>query len=87
VRSRIPAVSAWAEFAERGNLMSYGPVLRESLVTLAGTVDRLLNGAKAADTPVERPTRFEMVLSMKTANALGLKVPQTTLLQADRLIE
>jgi putative ABC transport system substrate-binding protein len=87
VRSRIPAVSAWAEFAERGNLMSYGPVLRESLVTLAGTVDRLLNGAKAADTPVERPTRFEMVLNMKNANALGLKMPQTTLLQADRLIE
>jgi len=87
LRTRIPAVSAWAAFAESGNLMSYGPVLRESFVTLAGIVDRLLNGAKAADTPVERPTRIEMVLNMKTANALGLKVPQTTLLQADRLIE
>jgi putative ABC transport system substrate-binding protein len=87
VRTRIPAVSAWAAFAESGNLMSYGPVLRESFVTLAGTVDRLLNGAKAADTPVERPTRFEMVLNMKAANALGLKVPQAILVQADRLIE
>jgi putative ABC transport system substrate-binding protein len=87
LRTRIPAVSAWAAFAESGNLMSYGPVLRESFVTLAGTVDRLLNGAKAADTPVERPTRFEMVLNMKAANALGLKVPQAILVQADRLIE
>jgi putative ABC transport system substrate-binding protein len=87
VRTRIPAVSAWAAFAESGNLMSYGPVLRESFVTLAGTVDRLLNGTKAADTPVERPTRFEMVLNMKAANALGLKVPQAILVQADRLIE
>jgi putative tryptophan/tyrosine transport system substrate-binding protein len=87
LRTRIPAVSAWAAFAESGNLMSYGPVLRECFVTLAGTVDRLLNGAKAADTAVERPTRFEMVLNMKTAQALGLKLPQTTLLQADRLIE
>jgi putative ABC transport system substrate-binding protein len=67
--------------------MSYGPVLRESFITLAGIVDRLLNGAKAADTPVERPTRIEMVLNLKTANALGLKVPPTTLLQADRVIE
>ena len=62
-------------------------MLRESFVTLASTVDRLLNGAKAADTPVERPTRFEMVLNMKAANALGLKVPQAILVQADRLIE
>jgi putative ABC transport system substrate-binding protein len=87
LRTRVPAVSAWAAFAESGNLMSYGPVLRESFITLAGIVDRLLNGAKAADTPVERPTRIEMVLNMKTANAIGLKVPPTTLLQADRLIE
>jgi putative tryptophan/tyrosine transport system substrate-binding protein len=87
LRTRIPAVSAWAEFADSGNLMSYGPVLRESFVSLAGIVDRILNGAKAADIAVERPTRIEMVLNLKTAQALGLKLPQTTLLQADRLIE
>jgi putative tryptophan/tyrosine transport system substrate-binding protein len=87
LRTGIPAVSAWAAFAEIGNLMSYGPVLREGFVTLAGIVDRVLNGAKAADVAVERPTRFELVLNMKTAQALGLKVPQTTLLQADRVIE
>ena len=87
LRTRIPAVSAWAAFAESGNLMSYGPVLRESFVSLAGIVDRILNGAKAADIAVERPTRIEMVLNLKTAQALGLKLPQTTLLQADRLIE
>ncbi len=87
LRTRIPAVSAWAAFAESGNLMSYGPVLRESFVSLAGIVDRMLNGTKAADIAVERPTRIEMVLNLKTAQALALKVPQTTLLQADRLIE
>ena len=87
LRTRTPTVSAWASFAESGNLMSYGPILRECFVSLGGIVDRLLNGAKAADIAVERPTRFEMVLNMKTANALGLKVPQTTLLQTDRLIE
>ena len=70
VRSGIPAVSAWAAFAEKGNLMTYGPVLRESFVSLAGIVDRILKGAKPAEIPVEQPTKFELVLNLKTANAL-----------------
>ena len=87
VRSGIPAVSAWATFAEKGNLMTYGPVLRESFVSLAGIVDRILKGAKPADVPVEQPTKFELVLNLKTANALGVRIPQSVILQADRLIE
>jgi putative ABC transport system substrate-binding protein len=86
-RRRIPAVSAWAVFAEKGNLMTYGPVLRESYVRLASYVDRVLNGAKPADMPVERPTKFELVINMKAAKALGIAIPPSVLLRADRLIE
>ena len=87
VRSGIPAVSAWAVFAEKGNLMTYGPVLRESFVSLAGIVDRVLKGTKPADIPVERPTKFELVINMKAAKALGIAIPQSVLVRADRLIE
>ncbi len=86
-RRRIPAVSAWAVFAEKGNLMTYGPVLRESYVRLASYVDRILKGAKPADMPVEQPTKVELVINMRTANLLGVAVPRSLLLRADRLIE
>ena len=86
-RSRIPAVSAWADFAEKGNLMTYGPVLRESFVSLAGIVDRILRGANPADIPVEQPTRLELVINMKTAKVLGLAIPQAILVRADRVID
>ena len=87
LRSRIPAVSAWAVFAEQGNLMTYGPVLRESVERLASFVDRILHGAKPADMPVELPTKFEMVINMKTAKTLGVPIPHAVLLRADRVIE
>ena len=87
MRQRIPAVSAWSVFAERGNLMTYGPVLKESHTRLASFVDRILKGAKAADMPVERPTRFELVVNMTTAKAIGIAFPQSVLLRADRQIE
>jgi putative ABC transport system substrate-binding protein len=87
MRTRRPAVSAWAAFAEAGNVMSYGPILRESFATLAEIVDRLLRGAKAAETPVQAPTRIEMVLNLKTASAIGLRVPPAALHRADRVIE
>lgn len=86
-RTRRPTVSAWEAFAEAGNVMSYGPILRESFATLAEIVDRLLRGAKAAETPVQAPTRIEMVLNLKTANAIGLKVQPAVLQRADRVIE
>ena len=87
VRSRIPAFSSWAEFAEKGNVMTYGPILKECYARLASFVDRILKGAKPADLPVERPTKFELVINMKAAKALGMVVAQSTLLRADRLIE
>ena len=74
-------------FAEQGNLMTYGPVLRESYARLASFVDRVLKGAKPADMPVERPTKFELVINIKAAKALGIGIPQSVLLRADRLIE
>ncbi len=86
-RHRIPAISAWATFAEKGNLMTYGPVLNESFGRLASFVDRILKGAKAAELPVELPTKFELVINMKAAKALGIEVPKSILLRADRLIE
>ena len=86
-RDRIPAVSGWAVFAEKGNLMTYGPVLRESQGRLAVFVDRILKGAKAADLPVEQPTVHELVINRRVAKDLGIAVPQTLLARADRIIE
>ena len=87
VKHRLPAVSGWAQFAEGGNLMSYGPNLRESSRRLASFVDRILKGAKPAEIPVERPTRVEFVINLKAAKALGVTVPQSILVRADRVIE
>ena len=84
---RIATVSAWRSFAEAGNLMTYGPVIHEAQVRLASFVDRILKGAKAAETPVELPTQIELVLNMKAAKAIGVEVPYALRLRADRLIE
>lgn len=87
VRSRIPTVSAWPTFAEAGNLMTYGPVIQEAQARLASFVDRILKGAKAAETPVELPTKIELVVNLQTAKAIGLEIPNSLRLRADRLIE
>lgn len=87
MRSRIPAISGWAQFAEGGNLMSYGPDLAACFRRLAAYVDRILKGARPAEMPVEQPTKFELVINLKTAKALDLKIPQSVLLRADRVIE
>ena len=87
IRHRLPSVSGWAQFAEGGNLMSYGPNLRESSHRLASFVDRILRGTKPAEIPVELPTRVELVVNLRAAKALGVKVPQSVLLRADRVIE
>ncbi|MGQ0523133.1 MAG: ABC transporter substrate-binding protein [Betaproteobacteria bacterium] len=87
IKRGIPAISGWAQFADGGNLMSYGPNLRESFRRLATFVDKIVKGAKPADLPVELPTRVEFVLNLKTARALGITIPQSILLRADRVIE
>ena len=83
----IPVMSGFAEMTAAGSLMSYGPVLRESYAKLATYVDKLLKGAKAADLPVENPTRFEMVINLKVAKTLNVKLPQALLVRADRVVE
>lgn len=86
IRNRLPTVSGWAQFAEGGNLMSYGPNFRESIMRLAFFADRIARGAKPASLPVELPTRVEFVINQKAAKALGINVPQAVVLRADRVI-
>ncbi len=86
-KHRIPAVSGWAQFAEDGNFMTYGPNLRESWRQVATFVDRILRGAPPADIPVEQASKFELVVNLSTARALGVTIPPSLLLRADRTIE
>jgi ABC-type uncharacterized transport system substrate-binding protein len=87
VKNRIPAISGWAQFAERGNVMTYGPVLSDGFRRLAYYVDRILKGAKPADLPVELPSSVELVVNLRTAKAIGLTVPRSLLVRAERIIE
>jgi len=87
VRNGIPAVSGWAEFARRGNLMSYGPNVQQVYRRLASFIDRVLRGANPGELPVELPTLIEHVINLRSARALGLTIPRAALLRADELIE
>jgi len=86
-KRRIPAVYEWSSMAEDGGLMAYGPTLTELDARVASFVDRILKGAKPADLPVEQPTKFELVINLKTAKAIGLSIPPSLAQRADRLIE
>jgi ABC-type uncharacterized transport system substrate-binding protein len=86
-RSRLPAVYGVRESVDAGGLMSYGPRLRDLFWRGATFVDKILKGAKPGDLPVEQPTKFELVINLKTAKALGLEVPPLLIAQADELIE
>jgi ABC-type uncharacterized transport system substrate-binding protein len=85
--ARLPSVSGWGSFARNGLLLTYGPSVPEIYRTLARYVDRILHGTKAAELPVELPTRFEFVLNLRTARTLGLEVPPSLLARADEVIE
>jgi|GraSoiStandDraft_55_1057291.scaffolds.fasta_scaffold39063_2 putative ABC transport system substrate-binding protein len=85
--AKLPSVSGWAPFAENGLLFTYGPNIGELYRSLARYVDRILRGARPADLPVEQPTKFELVINLKTVKALGLTVPPSLLLRADQVIE
>ena len=86
-RSRLPAMYAFRQFADAGGLMSYGPNTPDSFRRAAVYVDKILKGAKPADLPVEQPTKFELVINLKTAKALGLTIPQSLLVRADEIIQ
>jgi len=85
-RTGIATISSTVSFVEAGNLMSYGPVLRDVYVKLAAYADRILRGSKPSDLPVENPDRLELVNDVQTAKALKIKLPATLLARADRLI-
>jgi putative ABC transport system substrate-binding protein len=84
---RLPAIYIFRLFAINGGLMSYGPDLADLFLRAGGYVDKILKGEKPSDLPVEFPTKFELVINRKTANALGLTVPSTLLVQANEVIE
>lgn len=84
---RAPVVSGWPVFARSGALFTYGPHLSSSYRRLAYYVDRILKGARPSDLPIEQPTKFELVVNLRTAKTLGLKVPTSIVLSADEVIE
>jgi putative ABC transport system substrate-binding protein len=84
---RLPAISGDAEYAAAGGLLAYGPKIPEMYRRAAVYVDKILKGAKPADLPVEQPTKFDFVINRKTAQALGLTIPQSVLEQATEVIQ
>jgi putative tryptophan/tyrosine transport system substrate-binding protein len=87
LRNRLPTVSGPREFVEAGGLMAYGPQYSDLFRRAATYVDKILKGARPAELPVEQATKFELVISLKTARALGLAIPQSVLARADQVLE
>ncbi len=86
-KSRLPAISYDRRFAESGGLLSYGPTPLQNVPRLAAQIDKILKGAKPADLPIEQPTKFELVINLKSAKTLGLTIPQSLLVRADEIIQ
>jgi putative ABC transport system substrate-binding protein len=86
-KHRIPAVYEWGDMARAGGLIAYGPVIAELNRRVATYVDKIFKGAKPGDLPVEQPVKFELVINLKTAKALGITIPQALLLRADEVIQ
>jgi hypothetical protein len=86
-KNRLPTLAGFKEFAQAGGLMTYSASLPDLHRRAAIYVDKILKGAKPADLPVEQPTKYDFVINLKTAKALGLTIPQTLLLRADQVID
>ena len=86
LKNRLPAISPFRSFADAGGLIAFGPDVNDMRRRTASYVDKILKGAKLGDLPIEQPTKFEMVINLKTAKALGLAIPQSLLLRADEVI-
>jgi putative ABC transport system substrate-binding protein len=87
LKSRLPSVYNGGEYVDAGGLMSYAADLADSYRRIAYYVDRILKGTKPADLPVEQPTKFELVINLKTAKQIGLTIPPNVLARADRVIK
>src|SRR2546421_10890856 len=87
LKNRLPSVASLREFAEAGLLLGYGPDFQPLYRGAAVFIDKIFEGAKPADLPVEQPTKFDLVINLKTAKALGIEVPASLLLRADQVIE
>jgi putative ABC transport system substrate-binding protein len=87
IAQRLPSMFGWGEYCDAGGLMSYGANQRAAYIRLAAFADKLLHGAKPADLPIEQPTRFELILNLRTAKRLGVTIPPLIVQRADRLIE
>ena len=87
MRRQAPSIFGWKIYTQAGGLLSYGPVQADAFGRLAYFVDKILKGSKAADLPVERPTKLELVINLRTAKALNLTVPPNLLARADEVIE
>lgn len=87
VQHRLPAMYGWREFAEAGGLMVYGPNVTNSLYRAASFVDRILKGGNPAEMSIEQPTKFELIINLRTAKAMGLEIPAALLVRADEVIE
>ncbi len=86
-KNRLPTVFSFSVYVEAGGLMSYGPNVADMFRRAATYVDKILKGAKPGDLPVEQPTKFELVISLKAAKALGLTIPLSVLARADQVVE
>jgi putative ABC transport system substrate-binding protein len=86
-KNRLPAIYSRRDYVESGGLMSYGPDRVEPYKRVASMIDKILKGTKPADIPVGQPTKFELLINLKTAEALGLTIPSVVLMRAEKVIK